>query len=65
MAKTLPVMLLKDFTILPSQTLKVEPSTKLSLATIELSEQYYEKELIIVSPKDTLEENPEVEGMGT
>ncbi len=65
MAKTLPVMLLKDFTILPSQTLKVEPSTKLSLATIELSEQYYEKELIIVSPKDTLEENPEVEDLPT
>jgi len=58
MAKTLPVLLLKDFVLLPHQEVKVEPGQTFSFDTLFLSEKEYNGELIIVSPKDTLEEMP-------
>jgi len=63
MAKTLPVILLKDFVLLPNQEVKVEPSHPLSYITLELAEIHYASEIIIVSPKDSLEEMPEVEDL--
>ena len=54
MAKTLPVLLLKDFVLLPHQEVKVEPGQTFSYETLNLSEREYEGELIIVSPKDAL-----------
>ncbi len=63
MAKTLPVMLLKDFVLLPNQEVKVELNHSLSFLTLELSEKDFHNELILVSPKDSLEEMPEVEDL--
>ena len=63
MAKTLPVMLLKDFVLLPNQEVKVELNHSLSLMTLELSEKEYDGELILVSPKDVLEEVPDVDDL--
>lgn len=63
MAKTLPVMLLKDFVLLPNQEVKVELNHTLSFKTLELSEKYFNNEMILVSPKDSLEERPEVEDL--
>ena len=51
MAKTLPVMLLKDFVLLPNQEVKVELNHTLSFKTLELSEKYFNNEMILVSPK--------------
>lgn len=58
MAKKLPVMMLKDFILLPNQEVKLELNNPLSHSIIELSEKEYNNKLMIVSPKDTLEEAP-------
>lgn len=63
MARILPVLLLKDVVILPNQVLKIESSHPLSLETILTSEKEYNNELIIISPKDSLEEKPEIEDL--
>ena len=47
MAKTLPVMLLKDFVLLPNQEVKVELNHTLSFKTLELSEKYFNNEMIL------------------
>ena len=60
MAKTLPVMMLKDFILLPNQEVKLELNNPLSHSIIELSEKEYNNKLVIVSPKDSLEEMPKV-----
>ncbi len=63
MAKTLPVLLIKDFVILPQETMKVEPSNNLSIEILTLSEKLYQNEILVLSPKDSLEENPSVEDL--
>ncbi len=63
MAKTLPVLILKSVIILPNQTLKIEPSTHISIDTIQLAEDDFQSEIIVVSPKDLLEENLTVEDL--
>lgn len=63
MAKTLPVMLLKNLVLLPNQEVKLELNNPLSLKTIELSEKKYDNEFVLISPKDYLEEIPDVEDL--
>ena len=63
MAKTLPVMLLKKFVLLPNQEVKLELNNELSHKIIDLSENEYQNKLVIVSPKDSLEEVPLVEDL--
>ena len=63
MAKTLPVMLLKRFALLPNQEVKLELNNPLSLKILELSEKEYNKEFVLISPKDYLEEIPDVEDL--
>lgn len=63
MAKTLPVLLLKDFVLLPHQEVKIEPGKTFSYETLKLSEKEYNGELILVSPKDILEEMPGLEDL--
>ncbi len=63
MAKTLPVMLLKNLVLLPNQEVKLELTNPLSLKTIELSEKSFENEIVLISPKDYLEELPDVEDL--
>lgn len=55
MAK-LPVMLLKDFVILPNQEVKLE----ISSSEISDFDKRYGTEFILISPFDTLEEEPDV-----
>ncbi len=63
MARILPVLLLKDFVLLPTQEIKVEPGKTFSYETLSLSEENYDGELIVVSPKDVLEEMPGFEDL--
>jgi len=63
MAKTLPVLLLKDFVILPNQEVKVETGETFSFETLALSEEEFSSEILIVSPRDSLEEMPEIEDL--
>lgn len=63
MAKTLPVMLLKNLVLLPNQEVKLELSNPLSLSILELSEKNFQKQFVLVSPKDFLEEIPDVEDL--
>ena len=48
MAKTLPVMLLKKFVLLPNQEVKLELNNELSHKIIDLSENEYQNKLVIV-----------------
>ena len=63
MAKTLPVMLLKRLILFPNQEIKLELNNSLSLKVLSLSEKKYNKEFVVVSPKDYLEEIPDVEDL--
>lgn len=63
MAKTLPVLILKEFTILPKQTQKLEITSSISLEILKESTQKYNGELIIVSPQNQLEEKPDIEDL--
>lgn len=63
MAKTIPVLLLKDFVLLPNQEVKVETGPTFSFETLTLSETNFDGKLLIVSPIDTLEEKPEIEDL--
>lgn len=56
----LPVMLLKGFVILPNQEVKLELNNNLSKKVISLAFKESEKKLLVVCPKDQMEENPEV-----
>ena len=56
----LPVMLLKGFVILPNQEIKLEVNNSISEKVINLSMNQYNNEILVVSPINVLEENPEV-----
>ncbi len=58
--KTLPVLILKGLVLLPNQEVKVELNNDLSRKVIMLSGKSYESQILVISPKDTLEEIPEV-----
>ena len=60
MMKTLPVILLKEFILLPKEEIKIELNNELSRKIIMLSGKSFENKILVVSPKDTLEEIPEV-----
>lgn len=60
MIETLPVMLLKSLILLPNQEVKVELNNEGTRQVIMLSGKNFENKILIVSPKDTLEELPEV-----
>lgn len=56
----LPVMLLKGFVILPNQEVKLELNNKLSKKVIALAFKNSDKKLLVVCPKDQMEESPDV-----
>src|SRR5574344_154175 len=56
----LPVMLLKGFVILPNQEVKLEVNNDISSKIIFLSIKHHNSDLLIVCPKNSLEENPGV-----
>jgi len=65
MAKTLPVMLLKGFILLPNQEIKLELNNELSHKIIDISQQNFQNQIVIVSPKDSLEEIPTIKDLPT
>lgn len=60
MQKNFPVMLLKGLILLPNQEVKLELNNKLSKEITELSSKEYDRRLLVITPKNTLEETPEV-----
>ncbi len=60
MKYNLPVMLLKGFVILPNQEVKLELNNKLSKKVVALAFKDCNKKLLVVCPKDQMEESPDV-----
>lgn len=56
----LPVMLLKGFVILPNQEVKIELNNSISQKVVELSKKHHNSHFLVVCPKNTLEETPEI-----
>ncbi len=56
----LPVMLLKNLVLLPNQELKIELSNALSKKILALSFKEYNGKLLIICPKDQMEEEPDI-----
>lgn len=65
MKKTLPVLLLKHLLILPDQEVKLELNNDLTKDIIEHSNSDFQSELLIVCPKNDLEEIPDVDDLST
>jgi len=63
MPKTLPVLLLKKLLLLPDQEVKLELNNNLTKNLISLSIEEFAKELLIVCPKNELEEIPDVDDL--
>ena len=62
-AKTLPVLLMKEFVLLPNQEVKLELNNSLSYSVMELSKNEYQSQLLLVCPKDGLEEIPTIDDL--
>lgn len=65
MKNILPVLVLKNLLILPNQEVKIELSNNLSKEIINLSKTKYKNELIVLAPKEKLEEIPDIEDLGS
>ena len=63
MEHTLPVLLIKEFVLLPDQEVKLELNNALSYSVMELSRSKYNNKMVLVCPSDTLEEIPSVEDL--
>ena len=60
MDQTLLVMLLKGLILLPNQEVKIEINNKLSQEITSLATKNYNREVLVITPIDTLEETPDV-----
>ncbi len=56
----LPVILLKGLILLPNQEVKIELNNDLSKDIVSLATQSFNREVLVITPKNKLEENPEV-----
>lgn len=56
----LPVMLLKELILLPTQEVKIELNNYLSKKIVKLSNKHHNGDLLIICPKDSLEEAPDI-----
>ncbi len=65
MEQILPVMLLKGLVLLPNQEVKIELNNKLSKDITSLATKSYERHVLVITPKNTLEEEPEVNDLPT
>ncbi len=63
MLNTLPVMLLKKLILLPNQEVKLELNNDLTKEVILLSGKKFNNEVLIVCPKNELEEIPDVDDL--
>ncbi len=60
MRQSLPVLLLRNMVLFPSTELRLEFDDLLTKQLFSLSEAYYDNEIVVVVPRDPLEEDPEV-----
>ena len=61
MIKTnLPVLLIRNMVLFPNSEVRVEIDSDLDKKVISLAEDYYDSQILIVNPKDVLEQNPDV-----
>lgn len=60
MKNTLPVLLLKNLLLLPTQEVKLELANDVSREVVLLSADIYQNELIVMPLKDQMEEMPDV-----
>lgn len=60
MTNDLPVILLKGLCLLPFQEVKLELNNDISKKVINLSKDLFDSHVLIVSPINTLEENPDI-----
>lgn len=60
MQQKYPVMLLKGLILLPNQEVKIELNNELSKSVTKLANSEYNRELLVITPKNTLEETPDV-----
>lgn len=60
MEQILPVMLLKGLILLPNQEVKIELNNKLSKDITALATSSTNRQVLVITPKNQIEENPEV-----
>ncbi len=60
MEQILPVILLKGLILLPNQEVKIELNNALSKDITSLATQSFSREILVITPKNKLEETPEV-----
>lgn len=61
MKSNLPVLLLKNMVLFPYNEIRIEFDSIKEQKLISLVEESYENKILIVNPKDTLEEEPDIE----
>ncbi len=60
MQQKFPVMLLKGLILLPNQEVKIELNNELSKSVTSLANTKYNRHLLVITPKNLVEETPEV-----
>ncbi len=61
MIKTnLPVLLIRNMVLFPNSEIRIELDNDFDKKVISLAEDYYDNQVLIVNPKDVLEQNPDV-----
>ncbi len=60
MEQRLPIIMLKGLILLPNQEVKIELNNTLSKDITSLATKSYNRHVLVITPKNTLEENPEV-----
>lgn len=60
MERILPVMLLKGLILLPNQEVKIELNNNISKDTVMLAMENYSRNILVITPKNLIEETPEV-----
>ncbi len=60
MDQILPVILLKGLILLPNEEVKIELNNKISKDVTSLATKHYNREVLVITPINNLEETPEV-----
>lgn len=60
-----PIMLLKGLILLPNQEVKIELNNELSKEITSLASSNYNRQLLVITPKNLIEETPEVSDLPT
>lgn len=61
MIKTnLPVLLIRNMVLFPNSEVRIEIDSEVDKKVISLAEDYYDSQVLIVNPKDVLEQNPDI-----